>query len=456
MTVTTDHQSDFSAPTTGLRVLHLPGSYQPWVTGGKEIYTHSLARELQRLGCSNHVVFHQTPGNSEPLGEHQYEGISVHVLPAIQENERTVWYSNRTKETPGFADILNRIKPDIVHLHDFGRDVNLRHLEQCQSSGAKTVMTYHSPGQSCLQREMLFGGTTVCDGEIKLDRCTECRLAVQGIPSYIRKPLSKLSLPLKPVENKLSRALTSRQMTAHFASAWKDLVARIDAIHVQAHWIVDVMKINNVPEEKIAYFRSGLPLAPFTVPARSRRQPGTPLKVIMLGRCEIIKGQETLIDAVQRLPSTAMIEVSFFGSYWETTPYGQRCLAKIQGDARFHPPRKLPHQEIVAQLATSDLLAVPSHWMETGPLVVLEAFALQVPVVGSNRGGIAELVQHGVNGLLFETGNIHGLQSILQNAIDKPELLEDMRSNITPPRLMADTAADTATLYRKLIASRND
>lgn len=245
-------------------------------------------------------------------------------------------------------------------------------------------------------------------------------------------------------------------MTEYFAAAWKELVNRIDAIHVQAHWISEVMKINKVPEEKIAYFRSGLPLAPFNIPTRSPRRPDTPLKVIMLGRCEAIKGQETLIDAVQQLPSTAKVEVSFFGPYWDTTPYGLRCLAKIKGDARFHPPRKVPHQEIVEHLATSDLLAVPSHWMETGPLVVLEAFALQVPVVGSNRGGIAELVQHGQTGFLFETGNTRQLADILQEACKRPEILEEMRTKITPPRRMADTAADTAKLYHLLISRRND
>src|SRR5207249_11023510 len=54
-----------------------------------------------------------------------------------------------------------------------------------------------------------------------------------------------------------------------------------------------------------------------------------------------------------------------------------------------------------------DTLAVPSVWFETGPLVVLEAFAAGIPVVGSNIGGISELVTDGASGMLVEAANVN-------------------------------------------------
>jgi glycosyltransferase involved in cell wall biosynthesis len=53
-----------------------------------------------------------------------------------------------------------------------------------------------------------------------------------------------------------------------------------------------------------------------------------------------------------------------------------------------------------------DVLAVPSLWLETGPLVAMEALALGVPVLGSRLGGIAELVEHGVTGWLEPPGDV--------------------------------------------------
>ena len=70
-----------------------------------------------------------------------------------------------------------------------------------------------------------------------------------------------------------------------------------------------------------------------------------------------------------------------------------------------------------------DLLAVPSRTFETGPLVVLEAFAAGVPVIGSNLGGVNELVRHEVNGLLVEPPALSGWVSALRRCVEEPDLL---------------------------------
>lgn len=431
-------------------IVHLPASYLPWTTGGKEIYTHSLARELQKLGWDNHVVFHQNESSNEPLGSHQLDGIQVHVLPQLVDKERLDYYACRTKTNPGYAELLKELQPAVVHFHDFAQAVNLLHLDQSRAAGARTVMTYHSPGQSCLQRELLYCGDKLCDGEIRIDRCTECRLGVQGIPTWLRKPLSHISLPLTG-DTRLSRALTARSMTAAFSQAWNEMVHKIDCIHVQAHWVRQLMLTNHIDEKKLAFFRSGLPFVGTQQVPRSVKSATAPLRIIMLGRCERIKGQELLIDAVQSLDATLPVEVTFLGSYWDNTDYGRRCLKKMEGDKRFHPPRKVAHDVVPQMLAEADLMAVPSLWPETGPLVVLEAFAAGLPVVGSNLAGIGELVQDGFNGLLFEPGNVAGFSASLRQLLQDRQQLHQLQQNIQPPRTMAETARDTMSLYQKLL-----
>ena len=41
-----------------------------------------------------------------------------------------------------------------------------------------------------------------------------------------------------------------------------------------------------------------------------------------------------------------------------------------------------------------DLLVIPSLWLETGPLVALEALASRIPVAGTNQGGIKEMLEN--------------------------------------------------------------
>jgi glycosyltransferase involved in cell wall biosynthesis len=88
--------------------------------------------------------------------------------------------------------------------------------------------------------------------------------------------------------------------------------------------------------------------------------------------------------------------------------------------------------------------------METGPLVVLEAFAAGVPVIGSRLGGIAELVDHGIDGLLVETESVPAWTDVLAQLLQDADLLPRLRAGIRPPRRMSTVADEMLALYHEL------
>ena len=98
-----------------------------------------------------------------------------------------------------------------------------------------------------------------------------------------------------------------------------------------------------------------------------------------------------------------------------------------------------------------DVVAVPSQWLETGPLVVMEAFAAGVPVLGSNLGGIAELVRHGTDGLLVTPRSVEAWRIALETVCEDRALLERLRAGIREPRSMAEVSHDMSKLYGRLI-----
>jgi glycosyltransferase involved in cell wall biosynthesis len=64
--------------------------------------------------------------------------------------------------------------------------------------------------------------------------------------------------------------------------------------------------------------------------------------------------------------------------------------------------------------AAADALVLPSMFQETFGLVILEAFAAGIPVIGARSGGIPELVEDGRTGLLVDQGDVDGLRDAMR------------------------------------------
>jgi N-acetyl-alpha-D-glucosaminyl L-malate synthase BshA len=74
-------------------------------------------------------------------------------------------------------------------------------------------------------------------------------------------------------------------------------------------------------------------------------------------------------------------------------------------------------------LALSDLMLMPSE-MESFGLAALEAMACRVPAVATRVGGVPELIEDGVNGLLYEIGDVDGMAAGAISILSDPALLE--------------------------------
>jgi len=98
-----------------------------------------------------------------------------------------------------------------------------------------------------------------------------------------------------------------------------------------------------------------------------------------------------------------------------------------------------------------DWVVVPSLWWENAPLVILESFRHRKPVIAADIGGMAELVQHGRNGLLFRRGDAGDLARIMSRAATEEGLWSSLRGGIAPVATMTDVAAAHARLYAQLL-----
>ncbi|GMK41137.1 hypothetical protein PCCS19_41930 [Paenibacillus sp. CCS19] len=169
--------------------------------------------------------------------------------------------------------------------------------------------------------------------------------------------------------------------------------------------------------------------------SRLRRVNGwTDRKVILyLGRLIPLKGVHHLIELMPRLlkkhPNAVLAIVGSpqYGST-ATSVYSRRLkrtAAKLGGSVRFVP--YVPYNEVPDWLLAADVLAVPSVRREAFGLVNVEAMASGIPVVASRIGGISEIVQDGVTGLLAEPSSLTAdLLAKLDYALSNDQLRLDM------------------------------
>lgn len=85
-----------------------------------------------------------------------------------------------------------------------------------------------------------------------------------------------------------------------------------------------------------------------------------------------------------------------------------------------------PLSEVMRQLSSASYLVLPSVCYEGFPRTLVEAFACGVPVIASRHGALAELVDDGRTGLLFEPGDAADLMAKLQWADANPQAMQAM------------------------------
>lgn len=422
---------------TNVRILHLPGTFFPRGKGGKEVFVNNLIKHLPE---HEHVVVIHGSETS-----YTFQGVPVHVLPLPTISDRRYSYFSLVyNDLPGFGAALDEYNPDIVHFHDFCAGASLSHLRYCKAKSLRTLVTYHSPGSSCMQKGLIRANRTPCDGEIIDRRCTRCRYRIKGIPGPLASTLSSIKLPL----DNPGRILL-RNSTAAFHRSFREFFDTIDAVQVHAQWVRDLLLLNNVTSDKIKLVQLGGHPSIDTLDS-VRRNNNLPLRIAFVGRCVNIKGAHILVKAIQKLPLDANIQVHFLGPYWDESSYGKQLKEMTEHDKRFLPPRLVPPENVIGELKGMDVCIIPSLWPETGPLSLLDAFAARVPVIGTDFAGIRERVVHGQNGLLFKWGDSEDLARQIRLVLDNRDLLPRFSRAIRDNYTFAQMASDIGNLYSEI------
>jgi glycosyltransferase involved in cell wall biosynthesis len=197
-----------------------------------------------------------------------------------------------------------------------------------------------------------------------------------------------------------------------------------------------------------------LPLGIFPIKSEDRhpfhaKRPGEKMRFCYFGNILPIKGLHFLIDAFKALPDGKAI-LTIYGSRnpW-TEAYYDHLKEKASGlPVDFPGPFK--RENILEALRAQDVVILPSICPESFSFVIREAHYLKLPVIASRIGAIPEGVKEGVNGLLFEPGNVRELKDCMLRFIGEPDLVQRMAMKIPRIKTMEEHAAELSTLYAEI------
>lgn len=439
-----------------MKVLHLAFTYYPDPPGGTEVYVEGLVRQLADLGITS-VVAAPSERNEDECYESRGHRVYRYPAPAVKDL-RAIFGEGSPEATASVARIIATEAPDIVHMHALTHGVPALIAGHVRTVGVAVVYTYHTPTATCQRGTLMRYGVTPCDGRVLVTRCSACLAQQHGagatswafalVPPPVGRVLKRLGLRGKPWNAlRLTELMTVRKQ------AVAELFTNATTVVAVSEWVRELLLRNKLPSEKIVLSRQGTEAE--VQPREGGVRPPGPLRMVMLGRMDPVKGLGLLLDALALVPDLGC-ELDVYAVTQKVPGAAEREMReRVARDPRVRIRPPFPSTEAAQVIGKYDVLLVPSQWMETGPLVVLEAFAAGVPVVGSRLGGVTERVRHGVDGLLVDHHDPAAWAAVFSELAARPERLAQLAQGIASPKRMREVALEMQAVYTSALAASN-
>jgi len=306
------------------------------------------------------------------------EDLPRNILGRMQAAASVVQAPRSVRE---FAAVLDAFRPDVVHAHEVFPLVSPWILPLCQERRIPVTMT-------CVDYRMTCPVVThLREGRI----CTDC---TGGREYWAVLRNCRHSLPESltvAVYNVLVRTL--RLFSAH-------VTRFIAPSEFTRQWLIAHAGIE--PSRAIT-------VSPVVAIPDREADAGAGAYVAYAGRFTSEKGILTLLEAAR------------LGGFPLRLARAANSLVDVQIPSGVDIVATHGREELDAFVRGARLLVAPSIWFEAFGLTAAEAMAHGIPVVASRLGALANLVQDGIDGLLFEPGNARDLAAKVGTLWESPE-----------------------------------
>ena len=381
-----------------MKALLISNFFPPSEVGGAEISAFYSAQGLIARGVQFHVLVVNARAPADEHCEDRYQDIPV-SRRRYQYLGRNAWrelFDRRVYQST--LAVLRRVKPDIVHAHNI-TGASLAPLLACRRAGIPVVQTLHDLWALCPNNMMYRRGQPPC--MIGPGQRRNCGACARHLEWWADVPARRVVFRL---------LLGHVRMLITPSRFYRDL-------HIQAGY----------PAARVTALPYGIPLdppAPLSDPAaiRALRDDERAFTVLMAGSFMEHKGADSVLAALRRL-TWEDAQATQPPRAWRWIIAGYIAPEYRQALAEFRNVIQLawvPFSQMRALFAYADAVVQPSIWHENQPLSIMESFMAGTPAIGSQAGGIPELIRDGQTGFLFRPGDGEHLAEQIRAALTLP------------------------------------
>jgi glycosyltransferase involved in cell wall biosynthesis len=282
--------------------------------------------------------------------------------------------------------VIKETKPDIAHLHNIYHQLSPSILGELKKFNIPMVMTAHDLKFLCPNYKLYHNGN-ICE------KCRVLRFYHAIIGRCVKGSL-------------YGSTLCALEMYLH---KFLHLYNNIQKIICPSLFYKMKFIQFGFPSEKLIHIPNFVSTTEYPPSNNASNY------FIFLGRLVSEKGLMTLIAAMRKIKGSELYIIGEGSARKEleaeATKNGNDNI-KFLG---FQSGKKL-----LSLISGAMFMVMPSEWYENCPLSVLEAFSAGKPVIAANVGGLPEIVEDGVNGLLFKMGDADDLSEKILHLISNP------------------------------------
>lgn len=370
-----------------MKILHVNKFFD--FKGGAETVLHATMERQRAAGHEVHVFSTRAAGNA-PSDDASYfvERFDFAVREGTRKDARkAVAFLWNREAKRAIARMIDKIKPDVIHLHNIYHHFSSSILEPIRASRVPCVQTLHDYKLACPNYKMYTEGAP----------CERCRGGryFEAVRHHCLTAGSSGNI-LGAVEMNMTKLTQAYEKT-------------VRVFICPSQFMADKMSAWGEPSSKMMVVPNAVDLSSVS----ATRAGGY---LFVAGRLSQEKGFDVLIRAMAQVPEMKL-KIAGIG------PEESRLRALAESLNATNVEflgflRRAEHADVWRRAAA---LVAPSVWYENAPLSVLEAMADGLPILASRIGGLPELVGHGENGLLVEPGDVDAWVSAVREFAQTPE-----------------------------------